>query len=183
MTPFSSKSTIPTAQTSTRRRTTDHLSQTPSYKITGDIKGIDGTIYLTSLVDRVAVDSTELAEGKFTFEGSVKGPKQYFLTSKNNKRAYIPFFIENSVINISADLNDMAFPEIEISGSASQDVMNSYDEIFMKPYNEKRRAISKTYTDYKETDPEKSREEFTAAYNELNKEITVATLNFIKDNQ
>ena len=66
-------------------------SQASTYKITGDIIGVQGKIYLTH--SGVKMDSTDLVEGKFTFTGSVKSPQPYHLTFADNRRVGYLFFL------------------------------------------------------------------------------------------
>lgn len=163
-------------------------SQPPSYKITGEITGQEGIIYLKQKIEGQSafLDSTELVNGKFTFEGSVKGPEQYALTFNNydkNKIDRIPFIIENSAIFVNADINNLYFPEIKISGSHSQDIMNNFHES-IAPFNKEIRDLRKDYMADRKN--KENRSERILAYSdkmkELNANIKAATYDFIKKN-
>ena len=156
-------------------------SQTPLYNITGDITGIEGTIYLTHKIGEkwIKADSTELIDGKFTFDGSVIGPEQYYLTFKN-KRASIPFIIENSAININADLKDLA--SAEITGSASQDIMNNYNNGVVAVFLEKDNKLGQAHRQAAKAKDKKKMEEMFAEHFKIMEERYVATKNFIINN-
>jgi len=154
-------------------------SKAPSFKITGDIVGVEGAIYLTHNVDGkwVNSDSTELMEGKFLFEGSVMGPERYYLTFKNYKRASISVIIENTEINIKADSTFKS----QITGSASQDVMNKYNEMLI-PFKDKEKGMQKEYAQARKDKDNEKMEEIVNAYNMNQDDISEATLKFIKEN-
>lgn len=156
-------------------------AKTPSFKITGEIKNQEGTIYLTHVVDgeRVKADSAELVEGKFTFMGTVNGPEYYRLTFKSNQYANIPIIIENSVINFQADMKNPAANEI--TGSASQDVLNKYNKLLI-PFNEKADKILKHYSEAYEAKDDKKVEEILAEYEKNEDNKKAVTMKFIKDN-
>ncbi len=159
-------------------------SKTPSYKIIGNIKGQDGIIILsrqkadgTWLVS----DSTELIEGKFTFEGSVNNPEQCHLVcrSRNSFAVFIPFIIDNSVININADINDRS--ALEIIGSPAHDMMNSYKES-VALFTEKKKKLKKAYTKANQANDKKKMEEIKAEKEDVEKEINHALYTFVKNN-
>jgi peroxiredoxin len=156
-------------------------SQAPTYKVTGELTSIDGTVYLTHRVVKDKwenIDSTDLVEGKFTFNGTVKGPEQYLLTFKNT-RGFVPFILENAAINIKADLNN---PEAtKITGSASQDVMTKYGEA-MKVFQEQEMELQKAYGSAAQANDEAKIKKIITNYKELQEEKVVASKNFIRNN-
>ena len=156
-------------------------SQAPSFTVTGELTGIEGTVYLTHKVDGAwaNADSADLVEGKFTFNGTVAGPEQYLLTFKANKRVYVPFFLENSPINIKADLKNPAGNEI--TGSATQDVMTKYGEA-MKVFQEQEMELKKAYGSAVQAKDEEKMKKIVADYNELQEEKATASKNFIRNN-
>ncbi len=155
--------------------------QPSSYKITGNIAGIEGTVYLAQSIQgkRIIIDSTNLNNGKFLFEGFVKEPKQCFLTFKNNKRAYISFIVENSKINIQADIKRVSLAKI--TGSASQNIMNDYNKI-VRPLKGKRgRLLSDIRKISKDGDQKKKQELYTQK-KQLENEIKLVSEKFVRDN-
>ena len=156
-------------------------SQTESYKITGQLKNQNGKVYLLRQVDLepVKIDSTEIVGGEFTFEGSVTGPEQYFLLIENDKKHYLRLIIENANIHISADLNDRS--STVITGSASQDLMDSYYNI-MSPFDEKAQKINQSLREAKQVNDSVKTEEILAEQNKNRDNETAQTMKFIKDN-
>lgn len=156
-------------------------TQAPNYKITGEITGHTGTIYLTHIVDgkQSKIDSMELVDSKFTFEGSVNAPEQYFLNLKKYKRIYIPFLIENSEISIVTNIKNRA--NAQIKGSALQDVMNDYNKV-IKPFREKQRVMYKANWKASKTKNELKVKEVTDDLDQLETEMLKLTLDFIKNN-
>lgn len=98
------------------------------YNITGNIKGLkEAKVYLEKISGRenIKVDSTSLVDGKFSFTGSVSSPEMYNI-SVEGQRVGIKFFLENSNIEINADLQNPM--NAEVVGSANQDVFVAYNE-------------------------------------------------------
>ncbi len=156
-------------------------TQTPSYKITGDIANVDGIIYLIHALDgkQVIADSTKLVDGKFTFTGSVNGPQRYRLTFQNDKRANIQFLIENSDIHITADVKDSE--STVITGSASQNVMKIYEDA-MKPFIKKAGILNQAYMEAVKNQDSAKKEKLLAEFSELRNAVVETSLSFIKDN-
>jgi peroxiredoxin len=156
-------------------------SQTASYKISGELKNQDGTVYLVRLVDLgpVKIDSTEIVEGEFTFEGSVTEPEQYFLLIENGRKHYLPLIIENANIHITADLKD--YSSTVITGSASQDLLDSYKNI-ISPFKEKTQKINKSLREAKQANDSVKTKEVLAEQNKNRDSKTAQTMKFIKDN-
>lgn len=87
-----------------------------SYMIKGSVRNIKEpvTVILTYKVDGTRImDSTIMKNGKFTFKGSVNGPKEAHLVVKHGNAStqspatrpvedILPFLIENATINIAA---------------------------------------------------------------------------------
>lgn len=98
-----------------------------SFNIDGTITGIkNGKIYLQTLEQNKLqrIDSTEIADGHFSFTGKVTYPSLMFIgpTGKNNQ--YLQLFVENSNIKIKSHIDSLQSPKI--TGSHSQDLMHSF---------------------------------------------------------
>ncbi len=116
----------------------------PKYKITGKINGLTGEkVYLSKVNDRklVKLDSAELKEGQFVFEGKVEQPEMYYIQFKG-KKGYINFFVENAPINITGDIKKLR--EADVTGSKNQDVLKAY-YAKMKPFEKKAQGLTKSY--------------------------------------
>lgn len=92
------------------------------FKITGDVKAANGTIYLSTLMGKMpqVIDSTEVVDGKFTFEGVLEAPLNAQLQLKGEPNPFVMFFIENSDIQVVGDIADPS--SIVVSGSAAQQI-------------------------------------------------------------
>lgn len=93
---------------------------TKGYKITGDVQSAKGTVYLSTLMGKMpqVIDSTEVVDGKFTFEGVLEAPLNAQLQLKGEPNPFVVFFIENSDIQIVGDVADPS--SITVSGSNAQ---------------------------------------------------------------
>ncbi|MGQ8335946.1 redoxin domain-containing protein [Sunxiuqinia sp. A32] len=117
-----------------------------SYKISGSIAGLDsGAVYLVKAEagKPVAVDTSEITDGKFLFEGQISIPELHYL--RINERDYFAqFFLENEKIEILANKDSLR--STKVSGSPQTDVFNVYiDELNL--LNEKARELQKAYSD------------------------------------
>lgn len=71
------------------------------------------------------LDSVSLKDGKGTITGSIKSPELYYLTFKKF-RIYIPLWLENSKITVTAGMKSMRNPVIK--GSKTQDAYLAYED-------------------------------------------------------
>ena len=71
------------------------------------------------------LDSVTLKDGKGTLTGKVKGPELYYLTF-NNFHVYVPLWLENSKITVSASMKNLRSPIIK--GSKTQDEFMAYED-------------------------------------------------------
>jgi peroxiredoxin len=109
------------------------LKQMDGFAIHGQMDGFEhGKVVLAKLDlvsnETIFVDSTEIKDGKFTFEGKVESP--YLHTLFFNDEEMIHFFLENSKIEISANIQNIENPKI--TGSREDSLFRSYelDDIF-----------------------------------------------------
>ncbi|MBP8849065.1 MAG: redoxin domain-containing protein [Breznakibacter sp.] len=87
------------------------------YVVEGKIKGLEkGELYVKTLSGRdvTTIDTVQIEDGEFEFEGKVDEP-QIHLLFINGKPSPIVFFIENSAIKIKADIDSLE--EATIKGS------------------------------------------------------------------
>ncbi|MEN8223102.1 MAG: TlpA disulfide reductase family protein [Acidobacteriota bacterium] len=71
----------------------------------------------------LTVDTVDIRDGKFVFSGDLKSP--YFHTIRINDGKKIHFFLENSNIKITGDIDDIN--DIKISGSKEDKLFRLYD--------------------------------------------------------
>jgi len=119
------------------------------YMIKGKIDGIEnGEVILAKLElttnERVDIDSTEINDGKFSFIGKIESPYLHTLFF-NNTKDKIHFFLDNSEIQISGNIQDIE--NSKITGSSEDSLFHSYDldDIFDR---KKGMEIMLNYPDY-----------------------------------
>jgi len=142
------------------------------FSINGAIEGVaNGQAILAKLDlvtnERIDVDSTEIKNGKFNFNGSLESP--YVHTLLINKKSKIHFFLENSNLDIKANINEIE--NVKIIGSREDSLFRSYktDDIFER---KKGMEIMLKYPDY-------SFAAFTAYYQFQLHNIHIDTLDII----
>ena len=120
-----------------------------SYTLAGEIGGnAEGKkVYLYDLYEQTPFDSTLIADGKFTFTGTMDTPKRVRLVIDNNEpentgdpkgwRTSI-FYLENSDIHYTANVDSMPtywwFPDLKVvqptvTGSKSQSLYQKYSDL------------------------------------------------------
>jgi peroxiredoxin len=104
------------------------------YTLRGNIEGINaGTVMLAKLDlvtnERVEVDSAEIINGKFAFQGRVESPYLHTLFFSGDEDK-IHFFMENSEIAISGKVDEME--DVKVIGSKEDSLFRAYklDDIF-----------------------------------------------------
>lgn len=91
-----------------------------SYQINGEFRGAaDGNVFIKARSDDGwnTMDSTLLAEGKFSMTGSVEEVQMVYIVSDAFKGG-IPIFLENSDINVSLHIDSIG--DAKITGSLTQ---------------------------------------------------------------
>jgi len=102
----------------------NHLSG--EYTIEGTLDTVIGSpVYLTKRVNAnyIHTDTSEMLDGKFSFEGYIDYPERYYLQITNPK-ILVPFFIEASDIDIYINTKEIDMSSIE--GSVSNDEYEAY---------------------------------------------------------
>ena len=102
------------------------------YTIEGEMKGFaDGTkVYLSKIQDNnlVKVDSTEISNGAFTFEGNTEEVDYTFLEiAEKDQPLQLPFILENGSIKLVADKADML--KTKFSGTKNNDDLAKFNDM------------------------------------------------------
>jgi len=95
------------------------------YTIFGEVKGADGqTVVLRQFSNNQPVDvaTTKVEAGKFTIKGVLPYPEFSLLYVGNNDP--LQFFLENSEIHISVDLDNLA--QSKVKGSKENDLLTEF---------------------------------------------------------
>lgn len=119
------------------------------YHINVEIDGLkDGIAHLANLDlntnERVNVDSTEIKNGKFSFNGKIESPYLYSIFLNDSAKRF-SLFLENSKFNIKGNINDLE--NLEIIGSREDSLFRAIglDKIFT---NRGGLEIASKYPDY-----------------------------------
>lgn len=146
------------------------------YIVNGNVKGVtNGKAFLAKLDletnERKNVDSAKIINGAFTFKGKVEAPYFHSIFFNDSKNS-IYFFLENSAIDISGDINDLE--NIKVSGSKEDSLLRSFefDDIFERKQG---MDIMLEYPDY-------AFSAFTAYYQFQIHNIEVDTMDMIMSN-
>ncbi|WP_421920543.1 redoxin domain-containing protein [Marinifilum sp.] len=155
--------------------------QEPKYKLTGKITGqAEGKVYLSKVQDNdlVKVDSAQLQEGAFEFAGSVTSPELFFI-QLDGKKETIQFFIENSNIDIKADVEKLQ--EAVITGSAEQAVYDGYVKS-QKPFAEKNNTLRREFMAARGANDKAKMDSIRSAASEMQAEAEAAIDEFLTSN-
>ena len=121
-------------------------SNNKGFEINGTVENMtEGMVILQKVVDNnlVAVDTTDLINGSFTFTGSVDYPEMYVLKIADMKMP-VQVFLENSKISMNINPED---PEsMVVTGSESNDNYKA----FMDGVSEYRQQINELTQQYRE---------------------------------
>lgn len=120
-------------------------SNSAKYQVSGTVAGLDSAIvYLVKAENGqpVAVDTTDLVQGKFEFEGSIDVPELRWLRL-GDRQYFAQFFLENSDIQVVANIDSLQ--NTKVAGSTSNDTFNEYlDEVQLM--NEKMNGYQQQYS-------------------------------------
>jgi thiol-disulfide isomerase/thioredoxin len=156
-------------------------NQGEQFKLTGNISGQkEGKVYLSKVQDNelVKIDSTELKEGVFEFVGKTASSEMYFIQLDDKKEA-IQFFIENSNIEISADVEKLA--EAKIVGSAEQDIFKAFQES-EQVFDEKNQALYKEFMTARQAQDQAKVDSIRNIAMKMEEDKTNKNKEFIKNN-
>lgn len=94
------------------------------YDISGEIIGAGNTVYLYVMEGKVptVIDSAEVANGRFHFEGVLEAPVMAQIGTRTE--GYVMFPLENTALTISGSLNDP--DNIAVTGSSSAEIYDRY---------------------------------------------------------
>lgn len=151
------------------------------YELSGKIEGLsEGKIFLKIQKDNdlVKVDSSDIVNGEFKIEGSIAATDMYYLQIEDQK-ATIPFFLENAPISVEVNIESLR--EAKITGSASQDVYNTFIAS-MKVFKEKQSAIVAAYKKAKSEKDEAAAEKAYKEYEVVDAERMDSVKAFVKAN-
>ena len=157
-------------------------STEPQYTISGNLDGAtEGKVFLQKRVSGAweKIDSVTIENGTFEITGgAVDYPDTYRLTVEG-KRGYKSFFLENSAITITGDVDSIFFATVE--GSVTNDEYEAYNEM-LKPYYTKNSELYQAYREATEAGETEKAEELSKERETLFDEINEAQMNFVREN-
>ncbi|WP_372776277.1 redoxin domain-containing protein [Mangrovibacterium sp.] len=105
-------------------------SNSTKFTVSGTIAGVDsGVVYLVKAQagQPLVVDTVDIVQGKFTFEGSAQIPEMSYLRL-NEREYFAQFFLENADINVESYKDSLR--ATKVTGSPTTDIFNTYvDEV------------------------------------------------------
>ena len=140
----------------------------------------EGTALLQKRVERdfVTIDSTEIVNGKFQFEGKIDFPEICYVQI-NDTLPILRVFLENTQIGIKANVDSLRHPKI--SGSVLQGKLEAYNES-MIPFNKRMRSAYQEYLKAnKDGDLDKANEK-EAEFDAISEEQKQASLEVVRLN-
>ncbi|MFI5142358.1 MAG: redoxin domain-containing protein [Bacteroidia bacterium] len=123
------------------------FSQGKGYVINGLIKKApdNAYLYLTHKENDVALTDSALVKGeKFTFKGKTAEPNMYWITLHKVESPQLIFFVDNTTITITAELDSMA--KAQIKGGATQNDYKTWQQMQYK-YGETRKGLIMQYNE------------------------------------
>ncbi|MGM0375233.1 MAG: redoxin domain-containing protein [Bacteroidota bacterium] len=151
------------------------------YTVTGEIEGVDeGTAVLQKLESSsgpVAVDTTEIVDGKFTFSGEVDQP-MFHLVSVNDNEAPVTFFLENANIEISGNIDSLQASEVR--GSELSEKFQEFND--QVPSNERAQALQQEFMQARQSGDQDLMKELAEEYQTIMEEQQQYFKNYVNEN-
>ncbi|MEL7585365.1 MAG: TlpA disulfide reductase family protein [Prolixibacteraceae bacterium] len=151
------------------------------YRISGSIAGQDsGKVYLVRAEKGQAVnlDTADLADGKFKFEGKAGMPELHYLRLNDNEY-FAQFFLENASIKVEAYKDSLE--STKVTGSPETAIFNTYlDELkkMGEKMNQYREEYSKAMASGNQQEIERVRIDIEAS----SENMMVYAKNFVREN-
>ena len=117
-------------------------SQNDGYVVKGEIKGLEGKVYLTTRQNLLEppMDSAEVVNGKFTLRGGPVEEVAIRYLNLNGDNVFRSFFLENGTIKVSGDAESFFYAEV----SGTQNNRGLTDLLrLMRPINDSIQSIIK----------------------------------------
>ncbi len=151
------------------------------YLVEGKVTGADsGMVYLQKPEAGVwtKFDSTSMKEGKFSFKGGVPSPQMVYISFKGME-VFIPFFLENSAIDLTVNIDSV--DKSIVKGSTTHDTYKNYLDL-ASVIDSKMEAAYSEYKVAMEKNDTVTMQKMEATSEELDKEMKKAILDFAKAN-
>ena len=155
---------------------------TSSYKISGTLEDkVSGTAFLKKIEMQGQgledVDSAEVVEGKFTFEGSVEHPELYLIFFED-EQIPIAFFLENASISITGESTKL--DDAVVKGSKNSDLFEKFNKEV--PYQDKVESMREEFFAAQQNGDQATMESLMADMQSIVEEQQTYYRNFVKSN-
>ena len=155
-------------------------SNSAKYQVSGTIAGLDSAIvYLVKAENgqAVTIDTTDLAQGEFMFEGSIAVPELHYLRL-GDRQYFAQFFLENAEIQVEANKDSLR--NTKVTGSPLTDTFNEYlDEV--KLMNEKVSGYQQQYSAAAAAGNQDEMDRIRIDAEATNENMQVYAKNFVKE--
>jgi len=123
----------------------------------------------------IALDSVQVADGRFTFSNSLPDPQLVYLKLEG-KQSYVSFFIDEGDIAVVIDAEDLTNPKV--TGSPNQEIYAAYLDA-MRKFDERLSAIYSRYLEAQQAGNQELMDEMNQYYETENQNRKEHTLAFI----
>jgi peroxiredoxin len=157
-------------------------SSKPHYTVKGKIDGSDSVKFYLQKKDAgkiVTIDSAVSKKGSFTMKGGAIEYPQLIMLIAGDTRKRTPFYLENSEITISGNLDSLY--KARVTGSKTQD---EYNSLIManKGLSEKYTKISQEYQFARKSAKPERLAQLTRQADSIQKEMTKLQKDFVTNN-
>ena len=152
----------------------------PGYSVKGTIKNTDDvSVYLVRFKGKTPeyIDTAQLANGVFLMEGSLDVPENLYFKFGNEDH-FLPVFMSNNKISITADLDSIAGAAIE--GAPYQMQIEEYNKSF-KLISDKKQEI---YDGYKKAESERDQagmDKYDALWDEMDGQEKALIITYVEN--
>jgi peroxiredoxin len=126
----------------------------------------------------IKIDSAELKQGKAIVKGNVNLP-EYYYASIEGTNGYIPMFVEQGEITITADIENLKDAKVE--GSKTNDEYKAFNET-LASFDQQAQVLSQQFGVAKQINDTATMNLIENQYNALEEERTAAILEFALTN-
>lgn len=151
------------------------------YTVTGELDGVDeGTAVLQKLESSsgpVAVDTTEIVDGKFTFSGQIDQPT-FHLVYVNDNQVPLTFFLENGEVKITGNIDSLQ--KAEVKGSELNDKFQKFnDEV---PSNDRAQALQQEFMQARQSGDQQKMKDLAGEYQSIMQEQQQYYKDYLNEN-
>lgn len=136
--------------------------KTDQYKVSGTVEGVsEGQAVLQKIEAQgpAAIDTAEIVDGAFIFEGSVEFPELHLIYIDDNQ-VPVAFFLENANIKIDADVENMQ--DAEVTGSELNAKFKAFNDGV--PSNDRAQGLQQEFMAARQSGDQEKMQELAEEY-------------------